>query len=645
MTLKVRLLLALGGLIISILIVSGAGSIATSDLAMRIETLDQAAALGRHLDRIERAQRQYQASRTGDDLEATRALIAEASHEIAKLQTMSEETGDQIFLIRRLDDSFARYRELLNAYAESEARRTAAQARMTLQLNNLKVMAIQLKEEKESDYHRSFALANSIQEAEDRLKVTLRLTALANELIVVQTSIERAVALFQAGDRLGSANIPIEIGRIAEIADRIRHIERVSADYVGDGATPNLPDRLASRSNHFQAGFDDFRLAMRDQTRRADDMAGVALEVTELIQKINTLQTKAAVQKSEATLALSLLGVMTALVLGVLAVVVIRSRIIAPLTAITGTMRRMSGGQLELVVPCQERRDELGAVANALEVFRQNSLEARRLAEENVEVERRLAKEKADAAFLEQSLEKEKDLNAQQRRFVSLVSHEFRTPLAIIDGRAQRMIRRGDRMEVEERNATLEKMRSAVRRLTDLMESVLSSASLEAGSIAFNPMPVDLRALVEKACESQQEISSQHKIDVDVSALPEDYLGDPKLLYQVVSNLLSNAVKYSPEADHVHVAGRLTDNGLEIAVRDFGIGIPEDELPNICQRFFRASTSSGIQGTGIGLNLVKALVEMHGGVMDITSIEGQGSTFIVKLPLELPADTSKSMAA
>jgi signal transduction histidine kinase len=507
MNLRAWLLLTLGGLLASILVVSGAGSFATLDLAKRIETLDHVGALARQLEKIENARRRYQSSGTANDLKIANGLIAETSDEVAIIKKMSKETGDQVALIQKLDDAFQQYRQLLGAYADSEARKTEASATMATQLNNLKAMAKRLKDEKESDYHRSFAHAGSISDAKDQLRTTLRLAALANELIVAQMSIERAVALFRSGDELGAAEIPFEIGRIAEIADRIRHIEQVLTDHERVAEALTLPDQIVSRSNQFQSGYDSFRLATREQNRRAEEMADVAIGVTELIQEIKALQAKAAVLSSERTLALSLLGVATALILGVLAVMVMRNRIIAPLMAITKIMRQMSDGQLELAVPGHERRDELGAMARALEVFRQNSLEARRLAEENVEVERRLAKERAEAVFLEQSLEKEKELNAQQRRFVSLVSHEFRTPLAIIDGQAQRLIRRGDKVEADQRAVSLQKVRNSVQRLTDLMESVLSSASLEAGSITFNKVPMDLRALVQKACDGQQEIS------------------------------------------------------------------------------------------------------------------------------------------
>ena len=291
------------------------------------------------------------------------------------------------------------------------------------------------------------------------------------------------------------------------------------------------------------------------------------------------------------------------------------------LRALSNTMLTLADGNTEIGIPKIASQDELGDMAQSLVVFRSN------------------------ARDLKSSLEKERELNGQQRQFVSLVSHEFRTPLAIIDGMAQRLIRRGEKTPVDQRVIILEKVRNAVIRLTGLMESVLSSASLESGSVNFSPASVDLRELVQKACESQQEISSAHTIINDINALPETYQGDQKLLHQVVTNLLSNAVKYSPNADHVEVTGRSTEDGVEIAVRDFGLGIPEDELPKLCQRFFRASTSTGIQGTGIGLNLVKAFVKMHGGILEVRSAEGEGSTFSVRLPRDLPADRTIADAA
>lgn len=234
---------------------------------------------------------------------------------------------------------------------------------------------------------------------------------------------------------------------------------------------------------------------------------------------------------------------------------------------------------------------------------------------------------------LEESLAKEQELNGLQRQFVSLVSHEFRTPLAIIDGHAQRMSRKIETMPLDSMKGTLAKVRNSVSKLIDLMEKVLNTSKVEAGTIEFNPAPCPLADILNEAIENQQGISTTHKIVTDIDTLPNHIVGDSKLIHHIFSNLLSNAVKYSPNADTVLVTGRIEQNEARISFRDHGVGIPEDEVRKLFTQFFRARTAKGISGTGIGLNLVKSLAEMHGGRMEVESEEGKGSTFSVILPL------------
>ena len=245
---------------------------------------------------------------------------------------------------------------------------------------------------------------------------------------------------------------------------------------------------------------------------------------------------------------------------------------------------------------------------------------------------------------LEDALSNEKAINETQRQFVSLVSHEFRTPLAIIDGQAQRTIRRIDKMSREDIKTSMEKCRSSVARLIGLIESVLSSSRLEAGAIAFNPGPCGLTELLADVAKGQEGIDVSHKIVLDIETLPAQVVADEKLMRQVFTNLLSNAVKYSPGASTVWVDGYLDGSHVVVAVRDEGVGIPEDELSKLFKRFFRASTASGIAGTGIGLHLVKQLIEMHRGEISVTSIAEQGTTFIVRFPFEPPMEKQAEAA-
>lgn len=234
---------------------------------------------------------------------------------------------------------------------------------------------------------------------------------------------------------------------------------------------------------------------------------------------------------------------------------------------------------------------------------------------------------------LARSLEKELELSGLQRQFVSMVCHEFRTPLAIIDGNAQRVTRRHDKITSDRLLGNIGKIRRAVVRLTDLVESVLDAAQIEAGNLKFEPRSCRLQGMIEGVCGSYRELNAGHQINHDAEQLPSDVYADIKLMRQVVSNLVSNACKYTPEGTTVWVrAAAIDDDRVAISVSDDGVGIPKSELDKLFDRFSRASTSTGIVGTGIGLHLAKTLVEMHGGSIKVDSVEGEGTTFSISLP-------------
>ena len=237
---------------------------------------------------------------------------------------------------------------------------------------------------------------------------------------------------------------------------------------------------------------------------------------------------------------------------------------------------------------------------------------------------------------LEKSLANEQKLNNLQRQFVSLVSHEFRTPLAVIDGNAQRVLRKVDTMPRDRITGALEKTRTAVAKLIALMETVLSSSKIDAGTIEFNPEPCPLLEILEESIENQHEVSKNHCIIASIGQLNPTIIADKKLVHHIFANLLSNAVKYSPNADRVWVDGHREGEWVVISFRDEGVGIPKEQIEKLFSQFFRASTAKGIAGTGIGLNLVKKLVELHGGSVAVESVEGVGSTFRVKLPIGGP---------
>ena len=184
------------------------------------------------------------------------------------------------------------------------------------------------------------------------------------------------------------------------------------------------------------------------------------------------------------------------------------------------------------------------------------------------------------AEQLEVALVQEQKHNTLQREFVAMVSHEFRTPLAIIDGAAQRVERRKDKVTPAELSRRVVKIRNAVTRMADLIESVLSFARLDAGKMEKKGQEVDLARLVTEICQRQQEISTEHAISVDIAESGLSVWGDPKLLDQVFTNLVSNAVKYSPSDPRIEVRGWMKDDYAVVTVRDYGLVlVPTVNLP------------------------------------------------------------------
>lgn len=236
---------------------------------------------------------------------------------------------------------------------------------------------------------------------------------------------------------------------------------------------------------------------------------------------------------------------------------------------------------------------------------------------------------------LEQALEKEKQLVEMQRQFVSMASHEFRTPLSIISGSAQRLEREKDGIKSDYLLSKTATIRGAVERMLRLMESTLSLAQLDEGKVQVYIEPCEIGPLIEKICAAHQEIASSHRIICRLGELPEMIDADSVAVEQMLGNLLSNAVKYAPDAPDIEVSAELHDNCVDISVRDYGLGIDADDLANMFTRFFRAGTSTGIAGTGIGLYLVKTLVELHAGSVIVESTKDQGSVFTLRLPVSL----------
>jgi len=331
---------------------------------------------------------------------------------------------------------------------------------------------------------------------------------------------------------------------------------------------------------------------------------------------------------------LILLVVVIAGIMVIAALIHTSRSISAPLLQLANSMRRLAANDTDTAIPGTGRLDEIGEMAQAALVFRDNAIELMRS-------QRMLARQ---AAMLEEQLAQEQRLALLQRNFVSMASHEFRTPLTVIDGHARRLDKMKDTIRPADISERAGKIRSAVLRLTHLIDTLLDSSRVVDGSASlyFAPAEVDVASLLQEVCQLHREMVPAAQIVERFAAMPMKTAGDAKLLFQVFSNLLGNAVKYSPGGGTIEVDAAIVDGRIAVSVTDHGIGIPDSDRERLFERYHRGSNVSGIVGTGVGLYLVKMAVDLHGGTIEVKSKQGAGATFTIWLPIVAAAALPQS---
>lgn len=216
----------------------------------------------------------------------------------------------------------------------------------------------------------------------------------------------------------------------------------------------------------------------------------------------------------------------------------------------------------------------------------------------------------------------------EQRDFMALVSHEFRTPLAIINTTAQQLAR-NLQAPVERTLTRCANIQQAVRRMSNLMDDYLSLDRLEGAERALQAQSFDLLEWLEDAAADWPP----ERVVLDVDTLPEFWTGDPKLLHIVVRNLLANADRHSPPEQEITLEARVLEHGnLSLRVIDHGEGIPDDELAQVFNKYFRGRAAQGKPGAGLGLYMVARIVQLHRGRIRARATPGGGTTFEVRLP-------------
>lgn len=232
------------------------------------------------------------------------------------------------------------------------------------------------------------------------------------------------------------------------------------------------------------------------------------------------------------------------------------------------------------------------------------------------------------------TVEELRRLSALRADFVSLVSHELRSPLAAVIGAARTLQERRDELTAEQRDQLLSLISGEASRLTVLVADVLDTSRIEAGTFSYQFGEVDVASLIEDVVAT----ASVRQAEVGVRAMLAEPLppvgGDRERLRQVLTNLVENAVKYSAEGDAVEVSAQREDLYVRISVSDRGPGIPDDQQQLIFQKFGRAEVEGGSKpGTGLGLFIARSIAEAHGGTLEVQSRRDGGATFTLSLPL------------
>ena len=307
------------------------------------------------------------------------------------------------------------------------------------------------------------------------------------------------------------------------------------------------------------------------------------------------------------------------------AMIYVRRSISSPILELAGRMHRLAANETSIEIEGTDRQDEIGEMARAVVVFRSNAIE---LASSQIGLEQQ-------ATMLREKLAEEQRLMLLQRNFVSMASHEFRTPITIIDGHAQRLMWTRDQLSGTALVERARKIRNAVRRMTHLIQNTIDSMRIIDADfkLYFHPSTLDIASLLQEVCQLHREIAPQAQILATLRPETVPIRGDANLLFQVFSNLLSNAIKYSPAGMLINVVLARSQAAAVICVQDHGIGIPEADRGRLFERYYRGSNTAGIVGTGVGLYFVKTVIELHGGEISVESSEGTGSRFTVRLPL------------
>ncbi len=250
---------------------------------------------------------------------------------------------------------------------------------------------------------------------------------------------------------------------------------------------------------------------------------------------------------------------------------------------------------------------------------------------------RNITLQKAMERDLLRTIEKEKDLNVLKSRFVTMASHEFRTPLTTILSSVFLLENYPAEELMREKNQLINKIKRSVTNLTELLNDFISIGKLEEGKIKVSYSEIDIRDFLQELVPDM-ELVRKHNQTIHCQYAGEEtkVLLDKQLLRSILLNIISNAIKYSPPDSDIHIKASIIDKNLVLKITDQGIGIPAEEQHHLFKRFYRAHNAMNIEGSGLGLNIVRKYVKLMKGNVGFQSKLNEGTTFTVTLPVAPP---------
>ena len=228
---------------------------------------------------------------------------------------------------------------------------------------------------------------------------------------------------------------------------------------------------------------------------------------------------------------------------------------------------------------------------------------------------------------LKEAFEKEKDLNELKSRFVSMASHEFRTPLATIMSSLSLVKKYGEQKDTDKQDKHILKIKSSINNLTDILNDFLSVSKLEEGKVENSIEEFDLKIFISNVIAEMQGIAKEGQGFNYNHLGSETVMLDKKLLKNILFNLVSNAIKFSPEGKSIEIVSEVKNASVKISVKDKGIGISKEDRKHLFDRFFRGQNATHVQGTGLGLNIVAKYLELMNGSIVFDSEENKGTKF------------------